>query len=135
MPPKRPISKATRKNVTEANFKHGLYVIRDRDESALTPAGRSRLSELRDQFMSEPGRLEYRQELAAHLALMLEVGFSHLHQVTEAGGALWEAPPIKTMGTYLNTLVRLLDGWPKDKSGMQDITAMLRGEPDDSQED
>jgi hypothetical protein len=66
---------------------------------------------------------------------MLEVGFSHLHQVTEAGGALWEAPPIKTMGTYLNTLVRLLDGWPKDKSGMQDITAMLRGEPDDSQED
>jgi hypothetical protein len=110
------LSKARRKSIHQADYKHGLYVVRDRDEAALTPAGRSRLQELRDQFMTEPGRIEYRQDLAAHIALMLEVGFSYIREVAEKGGVVWDTPPVKSMGTYLNTLCRLLDGWPKEQT-------------------
>lgn len=112
-------------------LKHGLYAIEHRGEAALSETGRTRLQELRDQFMSEPGRVEYRQELAAHIALILELGWSHMREITENGGKLWDSAPIARMGTYLNTLARLLDSWPKD-SKPQDITSILEGKSHDT---
>jgi hypothetical protein len=102
-------------------------------KSQLTPAGRSRLIELKEQFMTEPGRVEYRQELAAHIALMLEIGFGNVREVAEAGGSIWTSSPVKGMGCYLNTLVRLLDGWPKEQA-LQDITTILQGGNDDTED-
>ena len=112
-------------------LKHGMQAVEHRGEAALSETGRTRLQELRDQFMSEPGRVEYRQELAAHIALMLELGWSHMREITENGGKLWESAPIARMGTYLNTLARLLDNWPKEDRP-QDITSILEGKSHDT---
>ena len=130
---KTQLTNKDRAQKSAAAFKHGMYVIERRGEEGLTALGRSRLSELREQFMSEPGRVEYRQELAAHIALILEVGFSNLRDVADAGKSIWESTPIQRMGIYLNSLIRLLDGWPKDKS-IIDITTMLRGDTDDTED-
>jgi hypothetical protein len=133
MPRKTQLTPKDRAQKSAAGFKHGMYVLRDRGELALAPDGKSRLIELKEQFMSEPGRIEYRQELAAHIALMLEIGFSNVREVAEAGESIWTSSPIKSMGCYLNTLVRLLDGWPKDRAIM-DITTILRGDTDDTED-
>ena len=93
--------------------RHGIYSFRDKGEEVLEKNNRSRYIELRDQFKSSPGRVEYRQHLAAHIAMMVELGFDELRRVAENGGSIWEAPPTKRMGTYLNSLIRLLDGFPK----------------------
>jgi hypothetical protein len=92
---------------------HGLYAFRDRGEEALGNNNRSRYIELRDQFKSDPGRIEYRQNLAVHLAMMLELGFDELRRAVELGRSIWELPPTKRMATYVNALIRLLDGFPK----------------------
>ena len=112
-------------------LKHGMLAVEYRGDAALSETGRTRLQELREQFMSEPGRVEYRQELAAHIALILELGWSHMREITENGGAIWESAPIARMGTYLNTLARLLDSWPKE-SKPQDITSILEGKSHDT---
>ena len=133
MPRKTVLTDKDRAQKSAAGFKHGMYVIERRGEEGLTALGRSRLQELKEQFMSEPGRVEYRQELAAHIALILEVGFSNLRDVADAGQSIWESTPIQRMGIYLNSLIRLLDAWPKDKA-ILDITAMLKGGDDDTED-
>ena len=114
----------------EASTKHGIYRFRDQGEDGLLPDKISRYQELKGQFDTEPGRLEFRKELAVHLATMLELGFYDLRNLAESGKSIWEAPPIARMGTYLNSLVRLLDGWPKEDGGAKNIIDVLRGDQD-----
>ena len=95
--------------------RHGIYSFRDQGEDALGNNKRSRYIELREQFKSDPGRVEYRQHLAVHIAMMIELGFDELRRVVETGGSIWTSPPTKRMATYLNSLIRLLDGFPKVK--------------------
>ncbi len=115
----------------KASITHGIYALQNTGESSLQPAQRSRLQELKEQFNSEPGRTEYRQELAAHIAMMLELGFSEVRRVVENGKSIWDSPPVARMGVYLNSLIRLLDGWPKEGSGAIDITELLKGKAND----
>lgn len=93
---------------------HGAYALEHRGESALEPGQKTRLQELKEQFMSEPGRVEYRRDLAAFLALIVELGGSDIRKIAESGGNIWQSSPISRMGTYLNSLIRLLDNWPND---------------------
>lgn len=58
----------------DAPLKHGTYRLERRSESALEPKQLTRLLELREQLSTEPGRLEYRRDLAAFLALIVELG-------------------------------------------------------------
>ena len=118
----------------QSGRKHGAYSFRQRGEDALGPVQRSRLQELKDQFTSEPGRLEYRRDLAAFLAMIVELGGANIREIVENGGNIWDSSPISKMGTYLNGLIRLLDTWPKDKSP-QDITELLSGRSRDADED
>lgn len=111
----------------DAAKKHGMYSFRRRGEEALTVYQQGRYAELKRQFDSEPGRVEYRKELAVHVAMMLEIGFWNLREIVEKGGDIWTSPPIRVMGTYLNSLQRLLDGWPKERV-IQDITDLLAGD-------
>jgi hypothetical protein len=123
----KPIEKQVGAQPGNANSrKHGIYALELRGENSLAPAQRSRLQELKEQFNSEPGRVEYRQELAAFLAMMLELGFSSIREIAEKGGSIWESPPVARMGVYLNALIRLLDGWPKEGGG-PNILDVLRG--------
>lgn len=115
----------------KAGITHGIYALQNTGESSLEPAQRSRLQELKDQFASEPGRVEYRRELASFLAMMLELGMSNIRDVAEKGGNIWESPPVARMGVYLNALIRLLDGWPKE-AGNQNIIDLLKGKQNDS---
>ena len=115
----------------KAPLKHGMIAFERSGESVLSEPGRGRLQELREQFASEPGRVEYRQELAANVALLLELGFSYMREITEVGGNLWESPPLRAVGVYLNSLIRLLDGWPREKS-LHDVTTILTGEARDA---
>lgn len=112
--------------IQTSNFRHGMDALAKRGEAALSDTGLSRLQELRAQFESEPGRVEYRKELAAFIAMILELGFSNLREIADDGGNIWVSAPIRSMGTYLNTLTRLLDNWPKEDRP-RDITSILEG--------
>ena len=110
----------------DAGYRHGAYILRDRGESALTPAGKSRLQELKEQLASEPGRIEYRRDLAAFLALMVEMATSNIREKAEEGKDIWSLSPVSRLPTYINGLIKLLDHWPKEEDD-RDITAVLQG--------
>jgi hypothetical protein len=110
-----------------ASRKHGAYALERRGEGALQPVQRTRLQELKEQLASEPGRLEYRRELAAFLAMIVELGGANIREIAEAGGNIWDSSPVSRLGVYLNSLIRLLDGWPKEEGERYDITDILRG--------
>lgn len=131
---KNTMTDKARKQRIEAPFKNGMYVLRDRGESALSPVGKSRMQELKELFSTESGRLEYRRDLAVLLALMLDIGFDNIREIADRKGNIWESSPTSRMGVYLNSLMRLIDGWPKDK-GFEDITTILKGEAHDKPED
>ncbi len=111
--------------------KHGVYSFRDRGQDALTDPQKSRYVELKQLFDSEPGRLEYRGELTAHLAMMVDMAFSDIRKQAEAGRSIWTSAPTARLGTYVNALIRLLDNWPKDKPGHANVIEMLRGDEHD----
>jgi len=113
-------------------LKHGAYSFQAKGEKALTEPNKSRYIELKQQFESQPGREEYRKELAAFIAMMLELGFSDIRTRAEAGRPIWDTPPVARMGSYLNTLVRLMDSWPKDKPQHASIIELLRGDTGDN---
>jgi hypothetical protein len=125
------MSERALKHQQQANRSHGMYAYQKRGEDALEPIQLSRYQELKTLFDSEPGRVEYRKDLAAHVAMILELGFANLRELAESNQTIWDKPPIRAMGTYLNTFVRLLDGWPKDAGDPQDITDILRGGKDE----
>ena len=108
--------------------KHGIYAFRDSGPKALTDAQKSRYIELRDQFKHEPGRIEYRQELAAHLATMLDLGWAEIRSKSEAGRNIWDLPVTGRMAVYMNSLIRLMDSWPKDQGTNKNILDVMTGE-------
>ena len=119
-------TEAKKRQREEAPVKHGMYVLERHGESALTPGGRSRLQELQELFRSAPGRAEYREQLAAFLALMVEMAQSHIRAEAEEGKDIWTLSPVSRLPTYVNGLIKLLDNWPKDDN-TQDITDLLKG--------
>ncbi len=94
--------------------KHGMSSFDMRGISALDLKERSRYAELRVQLASSPGRADYKLELLVHLAMLLDLGFSHLRELAEQGKPIWSSSPIKRLGTYVNSTMRLLDSFPRD---------------------
>lgn len=111
--------------------KHNLYGFRDRGENALTEPQKSRYIELKQQFDSQPGRVEYRKDLAVHLATMVELGMSDIRKHAESGRSIWTSAPTARLGTYVNALIRLMDNWPKDQSKASNVMDLLRGDEND----
>lgn len=115
----------------EAAKKHGIHAFENRGEEALDPAKINRLSKLRRLLAEEPGRNEYRLELTARMALICELGFSHLRAKAEAGEDIWESGVIRRLAGYVAETRRLLescdDEIPKDSSN-ELIAQMLKGD-------
>ena len=109
----------------KASRKHAAYALERRGESSLEPVQRTRLQELKEQLATDPGRLEYRRELAAFLALIVELGGASIREIADRGGNVWESSPISRLGIYLNSLIRLLDGWPKEDGGRVSAAQVL----------
>ena len=104
---------------------HGIYAFRARGIEALDNDQRGVYIQLRDQFKSEPGRIEYRERLAANVAMLLELGFAHIGELAAKGYPVWKTPPVARMGVYLNALIRLIDSWPKDKNEIHNIYDLM----------
>ena len=93
----------------QAPRSHGIHAFEKRGEDALDPPRIERLSELRQIMAEEPGRQDYRLELTARMALICELGFSHLKLQAEAGEDIWEGGIIRRLATYVAETRRLLD--------------------------
>ncbi len=102
-------SDKTQNQRQQAAQKHGIYAFENRGEDALDPPRIERLSELRQMLAEEPGRQEYRLELTARMALICDLGFSHLKLQAEAGEEIWEGGIIRRLATYVAETRRLLD--------------------------
>lgn len=133
MPTKEELSEI-RRAAAQKNTTHGLNAFENRGPASLAPSKAAYLNELRDKFKTEPGRLEYRQELAAALAMICELGFSNLRTEAEKGADIWESGVIRRLGVYINSLQRLLDNWPKEDGGPKNIIDVLKGS-DNGEED
>jgi hypothetical protein len=118
--------------VTENNgqFKqtHGIKAFEDRGEKALTPERHLYLKELKARLATSEGRKEARVDLAAAIALICELGFSQLREDVEAGKDIWSGGVIKILGSYQNTLQRMLATWPADEEKPKNIIDALRGD-------
>jgi hypothetical protein len=113
------------------NVKHRINAFENRGSDALTTPQRAYLIELRKQFSTQPGRMEYREQLTASLAMLCELGFSHLREEAEKGNSVWNSDVTKRLGTYINSLTRLLDNWPKKDGGSRNIIDALKGIEDE----
>jgi len=120
--------------VGRGNKTHGIYSFQTRGPDALGPQERSYFLQIRDKFNAEPGRLEYRKDLAAMLATMLELGFADLRYKAERGYPIWTSPPVQRMGTYVNALIRLMDGWPKDQDQNKNILDLMNNGVNDNEQ-
>jgi hypothetical protein len=116
-----------RREAGQKSVTHRMVAFRNRGEDALTPAQAGYFAIIREQFRSQPGRMEYREQLAASLAMLCELGFSHLREHAEKGVSIWDTDVIKRLGTYINSLTRLLDNWPKEDGGPKNIIDVLKG--------
>ena len=112
---------------------HGINAFEKRGTVTLDADKRSVYIQLRDQFRSEPGRLEYREQLAAQLAMMLDLAFADMRKLAEQGRSIWTSPPVARMGVYTNALIRLIDGWPKDQNRQTNILDIMNGAKQDDQ--
>ncbi len=59
--------------------------------------------------------------------MICDLGFGHLREIAEKGGdtrLIWESGVIGRLGTYINSLARLLDGFPKESGGMNIIDVL-----------
>ena len=106
--------KAQLEHNQQANRSHGIFAFDARGEAALEPVQRSRYIELREQLADHPGREDYRIELAVHIAMMWELAVDEMRRLTKEEKSIWTSAPVRFAGTYLNTLIRLLDSFPKD---------------------
>ncbi len=102
---------------------HGVYSVVSRGEDVLPIEKRNRLQELKAQLATEPGREEYRIELAATIAIICELGMSELQKANNSGRNIYDTNVIKILGSYQNALARLLATWPKVDS--DPITAAI----------
>lgn len=107
---------------------HGIYAFEERGETALTPPKGAYLAELKQKLATSQGRAEYRVELAAALGTIVQMGFSTMQLEAEKGNDIWKGGVIGKLGTYVNSLARLLDHWPPDVEKPKDITNILKGD-------
>lgn len=120
----------TDKDKPTGKFKqtHGIYAFADRGEETLTPVRYEYLKELKAKLATNEGRLEYRVELAAAIALICEMGFSQLQEEIREGKNIWDGGVIRILGSYANSLQRMLDNWPPDMEKPKNIIDALRGD-------
>ena len=85
------------------------------------------LKELKARLASDQGRKEYRVDLAAAIAMICELGFAQLREDVETGKDIWTGGVIKILGSYSNSLTRMLDNWPADEEKPKNIIDALRG--------
>jgi hypothetical protein len=111
----------------QANVTHRVNAFEARGEAALAPTQKEYLAELREMVRTQPGRLEIREELAAALMLICQLGFSHMRENAEKGQDIWESGVIGRLATYINALRMLLDNWPEDDKGRQNIIDIMKG--------
>lgn len=110
--------KSTELDGNQRARKHGMYSVVKNGEQAMTPPQKSRYLELKELFESEPGRAEYRVNLGALLAEIIEQGCDQLRVDASQGKNVWTTPgPLKSIGVFINSVTRLLESWPKDKHG------------------
>ncbi len=115
----------------DAARKHGVHSFKNRGENALDPTKKERLSELRRLLAEEPGRQEYRLELTARMAMICELGFSHLGEQEAAGVEIWEGGIIRRLATYVAETRRLMDSCEDQLpqgSAAEFIAKMLKNE-------
>ena len=93
---------------------HGMRGLEISGPKSLDSAKYDRLSDLRRIVATHPGRQELRQELAARVALLVEIGFHELVKTHEDGKSIWESPVIGRYSTYLAELRRVLETFPAD---------------------
>lgn len=113
---------------------HRMEAFQNRGDAALTAPQREYLNQLREQFKTQPGRMEYREQLAASLAMLCELGFAHLRETAEKGGSIWSTDVIARLGTYVNSLTRLIDNWPKGEDAPKNIIDVLKGGKNDTKD-
>jgi hypothetical protein len=66
--------------------------------------------------------------------MMLRLGFSDIGKLAKQGFPVWKSPPVARMGTYVNALIRLLDGWPSEKKNKSILDLMNTNEGNNEQE-
>jgi len=117
------------------NVKHRQNAFENRGLDALTTPQRAYYMEIRDRFHTSPGRLEYREELAACLAMLCELGFSDIRENAEKGADIWQSGVVSRLGTYINALCRLLDNWPKDAGEPRNVIDVLKPRANEVQDE
>lgn len=106
---------------------HGIHAFETRGETALTPAKGAYLAELKRKLSTDQGRAEYREDLAAAVGIIIEMGLDQLKQDAEASKNIWKSGVLDKLGLYINVQARLLDKWPKGTEKPKDITSFLKG--------
>lgn len=85
----------------------------------------ARIAEWSRLLETEQGRTEIRRELTASVLWVVVALVSEMKR-REAAGENWtDGGPIKSLGTYANTLERLLRTWPDPADGAIDVTAVI----------
>ena len=108
--------KQVREQGADASVKHGLY--RFRDSGKLPAERQSLVKELKARLETAPGRLDYKVDLAAHLAVMIELGFSEMAEVADSGKSPYSSPVVEPVTKIVNSLVRLLQTFPNEDKGL-----------------
>lgn len=115
----------------EAARKHSIHAFESRGEEALNPSKINRLRELRQLLAEDPGRIEYRLELTARMALICELGFAHLKAKADAEEDIWESGVIRRLATYVAETRRLLDSCEDElprSSATELIAQVIKGD-------
>ena len=113
----RPRTEGTFKDGNRASITHGTRSLENSGPSRLSPENISRLSELRDMVKSDSGRMDIRRELTARMALICDLGFSHLSQQQQDGANIWDGGIIRRLATYTAETRRLLDSFQELPAG------------------
>ena len=109
--------------------KHGIIAAERGGPEALMrvdPKLVKRLSELRLLVDTEPGRREIRLELAARLALIMELGTAEISRVIERGDDVFDTPVLGRYLSFANGLHRMLRDWPDPIEEAQFVEEMDR---------
>lgn len=114
-------------------LKHGVFAENLTTIERLQPEKINRLVELRQLVKTEPGRLEIREELTARMALIVDLGFSHLAQQQAEGDDIFATAVLKRLQGYVAETRRLLDSFEELEPGFnaehERIRKVLDAEP------
>ena len=112
-----------------AKVTHGMKLAEGGERSLIhfDPKLVKRLDELRVLMDTEPGRRDLRVELGARVALIVELGIAEIgRQMEQQGSDLFDTSVIHKLGTYVNTLSRMLRDWPSPIDDAIQVTELER---------